>query len=140
MPWSVHARYVRCGKYGCACSEGGAARHGPYWYGFERGPDGKTHSKYFGKRYPPEAQINQGYVIRKAQEAQPEPSKLDPRWIRPKRMDWNAAMRIMGFISPPSKLALALRYRELMREHHPDHNGEHSIAVAINLAYEYLSL
>ncbi|MGI9055070.1 MAG: DUF6788 family protein, partial [Pyrinomonadaceae bacterium] len=41
-------QFVRCGKETCKCATGGL--HGPYWYAywFE---NGKTKSKYLGKKY-----------------------------------------------------------------------------------------
>jgi hypothetical protein len=40
---------VRCGKKGCKCMDGDL--HGPYWYAYWS-EDGKTRSKYIGKRLP----------------------------------------------------------------------------------------
>jgi hypothetical protein len=42
----------RCGRASCRiCREG--AGHGPYWYGYWRGSDGKIHATYIGKVLPP---------------------------------------------------------------------------------------
>lgn len=41
---------VRCGKENCKCTQGSG--HGPYWYAFWS-EQGKTKSKYIGKKRPP---------------------------------------------------------------------------------------
>jgi hypothetical protein len=42
----------RCGRASCrACQEGPG--HGPYWYAYWRGSDGKLRSGYIGKALPP---------------------------------------------------------------------------------------
>jgi hypothetical protein len=42
----------RCGKSSCLrCQQGPG--HGPYWYAYWRGSDGKLRSTYIGKALPP---------------------------------------------------------------------------------------
>lgn len=41
---------IRCGKENCKCAQGSG--HGPYWYAFWS-EQGKTKSKYIGKKRPP---------------------------------------------------------------------------------------
>jgi hypothetical protein len=56
LPQAVTITYQwqrrRCGKTRCRmCREG--AGHGPYWYAYWRGGDGKLRSGYVGKVLPP---------------------------------------------------------------------------------------
>jgi hypothetical protein len=46
---------VRCGKEGCKCN--GGKLHGPYWYAYWS-EDGKTKSRYVGKRLPEKIEKN----------------------------------------------------------------------------------
>ncbi len=127
--WTYELRYVVCGKPNCAkCGIWNRVGHGPYWYGYRR-ENGKVKSKYFGKKDP-----------RYVSKPPPQPPRAPDRWYHPKRMDYNAALRIMGFTSQPSRLELKARYRSLLSEHHPDHGGSNDITVAINLANSYLLL
>jgi hypothetical protein len=41
----------RCGKTSCHTCQTGPG-HGPYWYGYWRGSDGKQHATYIGKVLP----------------------------------------------------------------------------------------
>jgi hypothetical protein len=74
----------------------------------------------------------------RAQTARNATAPQGGRYSLPRRMDGPSALRILGFTSWPSQQALQARWRKLINEHHPDHNGEARIAVALNLAYDYL--
>lgn len=45
-------QYRECNKPTCDCYEDKSKRHGPYWYAFWKGDDGKPKSKYIGKVLP----------------------------------------------------------------------------------------
>jgi hypothetical protein len=47
--WTYRLEKVKCGKENCRCARG--ELHGPYWYAY-RTVDGKTKSKYIGKKLP----------------------------------------------------------------------------------------
>jgi len=50
-------QHRRCGKAYCrTCREGPG--HGPYWYSFSRGSDGRLRSRYVGKVLPPRAVLS----------------------------------------------------------------------------------
>jgi hypothetical protein len=139
--WTYEERYVRCGKANCRkCA--GAAGHGPYWYGYIH-RNGRMHTKYFGKHHPQGeegARRSRWYSQGWRREAPPEPQEAPPadRWTWPRRMDYGSALRILGYARCPTMRELQKRYRDLMKDHHPDHGGTTRAAVAINLAYDYL--
>jgi hypothetical protein len=45
-------QYVRCGKPGCRRCPPTGSGHGPYWYGYYRDYQQRTHSFYVGKTLP----------------------------------------------------------------------------------------
>jgi hypothetical protein len=50
-------QHRRCGKAHCrTCREGPG--HGPYWYAYWRGSDGKLRSRYVGKVLPEGARLS----------------------------------------------------------------------------------
>ena len=51
--------FVKCGKDGCT-----TCPHGPYWYAYWR-EDGRTRSRYVGKRLPGEAEQTPGQMSEK---------------------------------------------------------------------------
>jgi hypothetical protein len=125
--WSYRCQYIRCGKGGCS-----KCPHGPYWYGF-RSEKGKTRSKYFGKKDPrgeSSERINA-----------PTTEAFKHPWgkiLSARTASAEIAGEILGVFMTKNKDLVHKRYRELVREHHPDRGGDHDVFVLIGAAYSYL--
>lgn len=50
---TIREEYVKCGKSNCQ-----QVKHGPYYYAYWKGDNGKLHKKYIGKYPPPASRIN----------------------------------------------------------------------------------
>lgn len=115
-----------------------------YWYAYRR-VDGKLRKKYLGET----SKVNLALLETVArafvassefepatskQQSQPPPRR--PVFHFAKTLE--SALSIFGFASIPTKGALVTRYRELVKQHHPDKGGLHQDMVAINLSYDLL--
>jgi hypothetical protein len=79
---------IRCGRHDCArCAKGPA--HGPYWYLYYRGRDGKLVSKYIGKELPAEARI------RRAEAAAREALRQARVYQEARSRLWKARFRLL---------------------------------------------
>lgn len=115
-------------------------RGGAYWYAYRR-VTGKLRKKYLGES----SKVNFALLeaVARAFVASPE---FEPQGSQPPpRMPMfqfaktlESALSIFGFVSIPTKPALLARYRELVKQHHPDRGGLHEDMVAVNLAHEWL--
>jgi hypothetical protein len=141
--WTFQKRYVRCGKGNCSsCAYGDG--HGPYWYGYVHRA-GHVYTHYFGKDHPAAEEAARHRRAARESATPPPPRQAaatpaEDRWARPKKMDYSSACRIFGINSVAKGWSPTSRYRELMRQHHPDTGGSTRAAVAINLAYRFLLL
>ena len=111
-----------------------------YWYAYKR-VEGKLQKKYLGET----SKITLALLVSTARAfvappepelAQPLPSSRKPRYQFTKTLA--SALCIFGFATVPTKAALVSKFRELVKQHHPDTGGLHEDMVAINLAYDYL--
>jgi hypothetical protein len=113
-------------------------RGSAYWYAYKR-VAGKLQKKYLGDAYYITltllATIARAFVA-PAEPAQPPPPPRKPTLHFAKTLA--RALAIFGFAAIPTKARLTARYRELVKQHHPDVGGLHEDMVAVNLAYEYL--
>ncbi len=61
IPSDIHVSYQfqrrRCGRDSCLRCRYGEG-HGPYWYAYWHGSDGKYRSGYIGKQLPPGVQLS----------------------------------------------------------------------------------
>ena len=113
-----------------------------YWYAYKR-VKGKLYKSYLGET----SKITLALLVSTARAfvAPPEPERArEPPEQPPRKPRYQftktlaSALSIFGFAQVPTKVALIGKYRELVKQHHPDTGGLHEDMVAINLAYEYL--
>ena len=112
-----------------------------YWYAYKR-VEGKLQKKYLGET----SKITLALLVSTARAfvAPPEPERAREPAPPPRQPTLRfintlaSALAIYGFSHVPTKAALTIRHRELVKQHHPDRGGLHLDMVAVNLAYEYL--
>ena len=114
-------------------------RGSTYWYAYKR-VDGKLQKKYLGDAH--HITLTLLATIARAFVASPEPQQAQPPPRRKPTLRFAktlaSALAIFGCSTVPTKAKLTAKYRELVKQHHPDVGGVHEDMVAVNLAYEYL--
>jgi len=113
-------------------------RGSAYWYAYKR-VAGKLQKKYLGDGT--NITLNLLASVARAFVAPPEPKQAQPPPRKPTLQFTRtlaSALAIFGFATVPTKAKLTTKYRELVKQHHPDVGGLHQDMVAVNLAYEYL--
>src|SRR5437764_4658520 len=111
-----------------------------YWYAYKR-VDGKLQKKYLGDGNKITLTMLEAVARSFVATPEPEPAQEQPPSRKPMFKFTNSlpsALSIFGFPALPTKATLTNKYRELVKQHHPDKGGLHLDMVAINLAYEYL--
>jgi hypothetical protein len=116
-------------------------RGSSYWCAYCR-VSGKLHKKYIGKTSKVTLALLEATARAFVTPPKPEPP---PQQQPPPRTPvfhftktLASALTIFSFPVVPTKAALITRYRELVKQHHPDKGGLHQDMVAVNLAYELL--
>jgi hypothetical protein len=115
-----------------------------YWCAYRR-VNGKLHKKYIGGAQKVtldllEATARAFMVSPEAEPSSPyEQPKAPPRLpVFHFTKTLPSALTIFGFAMIPTRTALINRYRELVKQYHPDKGGLHQDMVAVNLAYDLL--
>jgi len=150
-------KYIRCGKAGCRCMNGGAP-HGPYWYAFWTDERGRTHARYVGKNRdagarsqqqrqraagqqspppPPPGDQQRRRAEEQARERSQRPPPPPPRSPRQVQDELDAAL--FGVSVDVTQAELKRAYRRAALEAHPDRGGSHQRMVDVNTAYERMA-
>lgn len=120
-------QYIRCGKRSCK-----TCPHGPYWYAF-RTVEGKTRSRYCGKRDPREP-IGAGSAINR------EASRADP-WeaiLSRRTACLDLACEILGVNAWDSQDQVEQAFRSRSRVHHPDRGGDERLMICLEGAFSFV--
>lgn len=115
-----------------------------YWYAYRR-VEGKLRKKYLGENSKVTLARLESVARSFTASPEPEPTAHHEQHAPPPRQPvfcftktLESALSIFGFSSIPTRTKLTARYRELVKQHHPDKGGLHQDMVAINLAYDLL--
>lgn len=114
-----------------------------YWYAYRR-VDGKLRKKYLGDACKVTLPLLEAIARAFVASPEPEPSPRQEPQPPPRipvfqfTKTLKSALTIFGLTSIPPKKVLLSKYRDLVKQYHPDHGGLHQDMVAVNLAYELL--